>query len=106
MRKPSPQHSPHSYILDNESHHFKGYIYSVRDNRKIEIYIPSHNITLSKKLIYNRISNTLFQEGNTLNLLDNRGKIIKVYTMNILIDIEIHVIENKLNPYNKFSIAI
>ena len=85
---------------------YEGYIYSVRENRKIEIYIPEHNITISKKLIDNRINNTLIKEGDKIKLLDSSGKVIKVYTMNVLVDIEIYVIENKLNPYNKFTITI
>ena len=95
-----------SYILETGTHDFKGYIYSVRENRKIEIYIPRNNITISKKLIDNRINNTLHKEGNNITLLDSMGEIIRVYAMNVLIDLEIYVIENKLNSYNKFSIAI
>ena len=91
-------------ISNGSVHLFKGYIYSSRNN-KIEIYFPDQNITISKLLIDPKLNECLVVENNIIIHYRNEI-IIKEYRMFELLDVEIYVVVNKSNPYNKFIITL
>ena len=94
-----------SDTISNEGVHlFKGYIYNSRNN-KIEIYFPTQNITISKRLVDPKLNEYLVVENNIIIHYRN-DIIIKKYRMFELLDVEIYVVVNKSNPYNKFIITL
>ena len=96
------------YIKETGITQFKGYIYDIQDG-KVSIYIPSHKLSIVKRLVDKKL-NTIYSVEtdveNTIKIVNKQTRTTeKILHMNIRIDIRIYNIIGK-NPYKNTIISL
>lgn len=96
------------YIQETGHTLFKGYIYDIVDG-KVSIYIPSHKLSIVKRLVDKKM-NTIYSVEtdveNTIKIINKQTCTTeKILHMNILIDIHIYNIVGK-HPYKNTIISL